>query len=340
MLIRSRAPLRLGLAGGGSDVSPFSETYGGFVLNATISLYARVSIQTSDKNVASFRSIDQGEFLQCDLAANELHEGEVNLAKGVFRRFVEQFGPAPCGFDLTTCVDAPAGSGLGTSSTLVVALVAAFAELFGVGLGEYDVAQLAFEVERRDLKMAGGKQDQYAAAFGGFNFMEFGPGNHVIVNPLRLRKELIAELESNLVLFYTGRSRVSAKIIEVQSKNVGGDRPQSLAAMMQLKDQATKMKAAILRGNLDEVGKLLDYGWKLKKSTADEVSNSSIDKMYQAACEAGSIGGKISGAGGGGFMMFYCPGTTRYQVIESLENFGGEFRSFQFSREGVTTWRS
>jgi D-glycero-alpha-D-manno-heptose-7-phosphate kinase len=340
VLIRSRAPLRLGLAGGGSDVSPFSETYGGFVLNATISLYARVSIQTSDKKVASFRSIDQGDFSQCDLSAAELLDGEVSLAKGVFRRFVDQYGPAPFGFDLTTCVDAPAGSGLGTSSTLVVALVAAFADFFDVGMGEYDIAQLAFDIERRDLKMAGGKQDQYAAAFGGFNFMEFGPGDHVIVNPLRLRKELISELESNLVLFYTGRSRVSAKIIEVQSKNVGGDRPQSLAAMMQLKDQATKMKAAILKGNLDEVGKLLDYGWKLKKSTADEVSNSTIDQMYYAACEAGSIGGKISGAGGGGFMMFYCPGTTRYQVIEALENYGGEFRNFQFSREGVTTWRS
>jgi D-glycero-alpha-D-manno-heptose-7-phosphate kinase len=110
--------------------------------------------------------------------------------------------------------------------------------------------------------------------------------------------------------------------------------------MMQLKDQATKMKAAILKGNLAEVGELLDYGWKLKKSTADEVSNSTIDKMYQAACEAGSLGGKISGAGGGGFMMFYCPATTRYKVIEALENFGGEFRNFQFSREGVTTWRA
>ena len=341
MFIRSKAPLRLGFAGGGTDVSPFSEEYGGAILNAAITLYAHVTIAPTREPRAVFRSIDQKALVTCSLEGEEQEAlGECVLALGTFRRFLKEYGPAPSGFILTTYVDAPAGSGLGTSSTLTVAVVAALADFFGVGLGEYDIAHLAFQIERVDLALAGGKQDQYAAAFGGFNFMEFGPGQNVIVNPLRLKMEIAAELESSLVLFFTGTSRSSAKIIEAQSRNVTSGRQEGIEAMLNLKQQATDMKEAILKGRLDKFGAILHHGWLLKKATAKEITNDKIDEIFQCALGAGCTGGKISGAGGGGFMMFYCPGVNRYSVIEALAPFGGEFRRFQFTRHGVTTWRT
>jgi len=221
-----------------------------------------------------------------------------------------------------------------------VATVAAFADFFGVGLGEYDMAHLAFEIERSDLGLAGGKQDQYAAAFGGFNFMEFGPGQNVVVNPLRLKMEIISELESSLVLFYTGMSRSSARIIDAQSKNISAGRQHSVDAMIHLKEQAVCMKEAVLKGQLNKFGEILSYGWRLKKETAAEVSNPLIDEIFECAQQAGSSGGKISGAGGGGFIMFYCPGVNRYAVIDALGRFGGECRRFQFVQYGVVTWRT
>ncbi|BDU75295.1 GHMP family kinase ATP-binding protein [Mesoterricola sediminis] len=340
MFIRSKAPLRLGFAGGGTDVSPFSDTYGGTVLNATINLFAHVTIEPLPGNQATFRSIDHGSFGTHPLMLEGNPPPGCSLAEGVYRRFLKDFGAPPSGFNLTTFVDAPAGSGLGTSSTLTVALVAAFADFFGVALGEYDIAQLAFQIERIDLALAGGKQDQYAAAFGGFNFMEFGPGQNVVVNPLRLKKEIISELESSLVLYFTGMSRASARIIEAQSRNVSSDQHKGLEAMIQLKEQSTRMKEAVLKGQLGTFGEILNYGWKLKKETAAEVTSPVIDEIFRAAEDAGSTGGKISGAGGGGFIMFFCPGVNRYPVIDALGKFGGEFRRFQFVKHGVITWRT
>jgi len=340
LFIRSKAPLRLGFAGGGTDVSPFSETYGGAILNATINLFAHVVIEPVPEPKAVFRSIDQHSNEVWPLPGPDGQVGACNIPQGVFRRFVKDYGPPPSGFILTTFVDAPAGSGLGTSSTLTVATVAAFADFFGVGLGEYDIAHLAFQIERVDLALAGGKQDQYAAAFGGFNFMEFGPGQNVVVNPLRLKMETVSELESSVVLYFTGMSRSSARIIDAQSKNVTSGRTQSIEAMIHLKEQAVCMKEAILKGQLARFGEILEYGWRLKKETAVEISTPVIDEIFEAAQKAGASGGKISGAGGGGFIMFYCPGVNRYSVIDTLRPFGGEIRSFQFVKHGVVTWRT
>jgi D-glycero-alpha-D-manno-heptose-7-phosphate kinase len=260
------------------------------------------------------------------------------LAKAIYNRVVRDYSEAPTGFTLTTFVDAPAGSGLGTSSTLAVAILSAFAAWLGLPLGEYDLAHLAYQIERVDLGWAGGKQDQYAATFGGFNFMEFGAEDKVIVNPLRIRTDLTRELETNLVLYYMGTSRLSAKIIEAQTKNISAKNEKSLEGMHKLKEQAIQMKELILRGRLNELGPLLDFGWKYKKQTSDAISNPVIDELYETAIRAGATGGKISGAGGGGFMMFYCPGNARYDVISKLQSLGGEVRSFQFEREGVVNW--
>src|SRR5690606_37436883 len=225
-----------------------------------------------------------------------------------------------------------------SSSTLMVAIIGAFSEWLQLPMGEYDMANTAYFVEREELRMAGGKQDQYAAAFGGVNFMEFYEGNHVIVNPLRIKSKILFELSNNLVLYYTSTDRLSSTIIEAQTENVKKKNENSLEALHQLKKQAVLMKEALLKGKVDEIGPILDCGFRYKKQMASGISNDMIDNIYEAALKNGATGGKVSGAGGGGFMMFYCPGNSRYRVINALNDFGGEFRRYQVTDHGLVTW--
>ena len=339
-MYRSRAPLRLGLAGGGTDVSPYSDDYGGAILNATISLYSYASISERTDGKIVFKAEDRDEFFESDTSLNIEIDGLLDLHKGVYNRIVKQFSKEPLSFNLTTYSDAPAGSGLGTSSTMVVAIIGAFVEWLKLPLGEYDIARLAYEIEREDLMMAGGKQDQYAATFGGVNFMEFSENNKVIVNPLRINKEILFELENNLVLYNTATSRVSAEIIEKQTSNIKSNKASSIEAMDKLKEQAFRMKEVMLRGNLNEIGEILDFGWKFKKNLAEGITNPEIDEIYEIAKSKGAVGGKISGAGGGGFFFFYCPKNTRYNVVNALGKFGGEVCKYHFTTEGLMTWTS
>ncbi len=337
MIYRSRAPLRIGLAGGGTDVSPYSDEYGGAILNATVSLFAYASIETIDKGI-EIEATDRGE--KQGYASGDLLpiDGELDLLKGVFNRIQKDFGIPNKNFRLSTYVDAPAGSGLGTSSTLVVAIIGAFVEMLKLPLGDYDIAHYAYEIERQDLGLAGGKQDQYAATFGGVNFMEFYGDDKVIVNPLRIRQEYLSELEHNLVLYFTATSRESATIIKEQQKNVTERNEKSIEAMHHLKEQARMLKEALLKGKLNEFGEILDYGFQQKRNMAANISNNLIEDIYEAAKKAGATGGKISGAGGGGFMTFYCPRNSRYKVIETLAKFGGHVKPYQFTSTGLTTW--
>jgi len=339
MIYRSKAPLRIGLAGGGTDVSPYSDLYGGAILNATVSLYAYANIEVTGGGDICFESIDYNsrEVIKKDAVIE--YNGRLDLHKGVYERIRRQFsGGMPDGFTLSSFVDAPAGSGLGTSSTLVVALVGAFAEMLRLPLGEYDIAHLAYEIERKDLKMAGGKQDQYAATFGGVNYMEFFSDEQVIVNPLRVKQQYLFELENNLLLYYTATSRESAKIITRQSQNVLDKKSHSIEAMHQLKQQSQRMKEALLKGRLHEIGEILDFGFQQKRKMAEGISNDRMEEIYEAAKSAGATGGKISGAGGGGFMIFYCPGNTKYAVMSKLSEFGGHCKHYQFVDHGLTTW--
>ena len=338
MIYRSKAPLRIGLAGGGTDVSPYSDEYGGAILNATISLSAYASIEPLDTATIIVETLDRKEIQQFDLADALPINGQLDLLKGVYNRIRKEYGFPKTGFRLSTFVDAPAGSGLGTSSTLVVAILGAFAEMLKLPLGDYDIAHLAYSIEREDLNLAGGKQDQYAATFGGVNFMEFYANDKVIVNPLRIRPEYMHELGNNLVLYFTATSRESASIIKEQVKNVNSKNEKSIEAMHQLKEQSRMMKEALLKGRLHEFGEILDFGFQQKRKMADNISNSSIEAIYDAAKKAGATGGKISGAGGGGFMIFYCPGNTRYKVIDTLNTFGGEVKNYSFTKYGLTTW--
>ena len=338
MIYRSRAPLRLGLAGGGTDVSPYSDLFGGAILNTTINLYAHACIEPIAENIIVVQALDRHEEQRFEWANQLPTDGKLDLLKGVYNRIQKDYGVPLTGFKLSTFVDAPAGSGLGTSSTLVVAVIGAFYEMLRLPLGEYDIAHYAFDIERNDLMLAGGKQDQYAATFGGVNYMEFYEGNKVIVNPLRIKQQYLNELENNLVLYFTSTSRESATIIKEQVKNVNSNNEKSIEAMHQLKEQAKMMKEALLKGRLSEIGEILDFGFQQKRQMAANISNSSIEEVYEGAKKAGATGGKISGAGGGGFMIFYCPGNTRFAVIDALNTFGGEVKKYSFTKYGLTTW--
>lgn len=338
MIHRSKAPLRIGLAGGGTDVSPYCDEFGGAILNATISLNANATIETTEDGRIMLEAFDRNESEVFDWGSKLPLNGHLDLLKGVYNRVQKDYPFRKNGFKLSTFVDAPAGSGLGTSSTLVVAIVGAFTEMLQLPLGEYDIAHYAYEIERSDLQLAGGRQDQYAATFGGVNFMEFYGDDKVIVNPLRIRQRYIDELENNLLLYYTSTSRESAKIIEQQSKNVAEKKQTSIEAMHQLKQQAQLMKEALLKGELHEIGNILDIGFEQKRRMAAGINNQLIDDIYTAAKNAGATGGKISGAGGGGFMIFYCPGNTKYKVKKALEKFGGQHRNYQFTKHGLKTW--
>ncbi|RYD55282.1 MAG: dehydrogenase [Sphingobacteriales bacterium] len=338
MIYRSKAPLRIGLAGGGTDVSPYCDIYGGAILNATISHYAYATIEPLTEQEIVFDAKDRSEQVTYPVSDTLPIDGKLDLATGVYNRIVREYGRMPSGFRLTTFVDAPAGSGLGSSSTLMVAIIGAFAEWLKLPLGEYDVAHMSYEIERVELAMAGGKQDQYAATFGGVNYMEFYDDNKVIVNPLRIKPQYLNELENNLLLYFTTTSRLSSTIIEAQSKNVVEKNQQSIDAMHHLKEQALMMKEAMLKGKVHEIGSILDFGFRYKKQMAQGISNSTMDEIYEAALKAGATGGKISGAGGGGFMMFYCPGTSRHAVQTALKNFGGDFKPYQFTERGLFTW--
>jgi len=226
MLIRSRAPLRIGLAGGGTDVSPYCDEFGGAILNATIGLYAYATIEPLQTNVVRFDSRDQNQVAEYECETELQPDGNLDLLKYVHNYAVKRFNSGqPLSLRLTTRVDVPSGSGLGGSSTLVVATLRAYAAWLNYPLDDYELAQTAYLIERNHAGLRGGRQDQYAAAFGGFNYMEFGKDGKVLVNPLRIKERVVSELEASLLLFYTGASRSSAAIIAEQSKNVegGGD---------------------------------------------------------------------------------------------------------------------
>lgn len=340
MKIRCHAPMRLGLAGGGTDIDAFSDIYGGYVLNVTISKYAITTIDDNISGNIRFKSDDIGMEVVYDLKDLISYTGELDLLKAAYLYFMRTYNKgANIPMSVTTFCDAPSGSGLGASSTLMVSLVHAFAEYFNVGLGEYELASLAFNIERNELGLAGGKQDQYSAAFGGFNFMEFYANNRVIVNPLRVKESIVAELESSLLLYYSGLSRDSANVITEQKSNVERNKVDSITALQELKSQAVIMKEAILTGNIGGVIDALNKGWEAKKKTASKVTSGWLDEIYNTAIRAGALAGKISGAGGGGFFMFFVQAENRKEVMDALASFDGYFINCTLRDRGSFAWK-
>lgn len=337
-VVRARAPLRLGLAGGGTDLAPYSDEYGGAVLSITIDRYAYAYILPRTDGRVVFRAQDLG--VTEDFATpDEVASANLFLHRGVYDRIRREFnGGRHISATFTTGVDAPMGSGLGSSSALVVALVEAFRHLLSLPLGPYDVAHLAYEIERVDLALSGGKQDQYAAAFGGANFVEFLRGDRVIVNPLRVPDDVLNELESSMIVAFSGQSRSSSAIIDTQKSAMRAKDAGALAALHQLKIDAQEMKMSLLRGDILGMGSVLARSWLAKKATASGVSNPRIEGLYDLAMRHGAIAGKVSGAGGGGFMMFMARPETRHDVIAALNAAGSVAGPVKFTSIGVESW--
>ncbi|RVT94939.1 dehydrogenase [Sphingomonas crocodyli] len=340
MIVRARAPLRLGLAGGGTDVSPYCDQFGGYVLNATIDRYAYATLRLTGDSHIHLSATDQNRTEVIPLTSYIPIEGELRLHKAVYNEIVKSYNDGkPLPVSLTSFCDAPTGSGLGSSSTVCVVLIRAFAELLNIPLDDYATAHLAYKIERVDCGLQGGHQDQYAATFGGFNFMEFYADDRVVVNPLRIKDWVLWELEASLLLFYTGVSRESAKIIAHQSENLSKGVVKTVDAMHALKEEAVRMKECILRGNLDNFAETMQKGWASKKNLADSISNSHLDEIFESALSAGAYAGKISGAGGGGFMMFFVPPERRMDVISVLNRYPGQVSNCHFTEKGSESWK-
>jgi D-glycero-alpha-D-manno-heptose-7-phosphate kinase len=340
MIIRARAPLRLGLAGGGTDVSPFCDIYGGCVLNVTIDRYAYTSIRQTNDKVIRFSAADQNISVNLPVNVRFDLDGELNLHKAVYNEIIATYNnDIPLAIEVVTYCDAPPGSGLGSSSTLVVAMIKAYVEYLNLPLDDYEIAKLAFKIERIDCGLNGGRQDQYSATFGGFNFMEFYDGDRAIINPLRIKNWIVCELEASLLLCYTGLSRESAKIIDDQSRNMSNAESDFLDSFHRIKNEAIQMKESLLEGNFDGIVNSMKVGWESKKKSAASVSNLYIDEIYNAAINAGARAGKVSGAGGGGFMIFYVEPERRVSVINTLAKFDTQVSNTHFTKTGAQAWK-
>jgi D-glycero-alpha-D-manno-heptose-7-phosphate kinase len=341
MIVRSKAPLRLGLAGGGTDVSPYSEEHGGCVLNVTINMFAYCTIEELPDGGIEFEAKDIGLNVKNGFETEFPLSDPLVLHKAVYNRIVRDFNDGkPLSIRVTTYSDAPPGSGLGSSSTMVVAMLAAYRQLLGFTLGEYALAHLAYVIERIDCGLAGGKQDQYATVFGGFNFVEFYKDDRVIVNPLRIRRHIENELQHRLVLYFTGVSRESARIIDDQIKAVRGSDTgsDSLEAMHEVKRLSYEMKERLLKGDIDGVVQQFATSWEAKKRLAKSITNAHIDNIVATALNNGAQAVKISGAGGGGFMMIFIDPKRRLDVTRALNGFEGEIRRCEFTHNGVEEW--
>jgi len=337
--VRARAPLRLGLAGGGSDIRAYAERHGGAVLNVSIDRFAFAHLSVGSDGQVRLRAADLNREERHSTAHPLAISDGLRIHRAVYERLVRDYlgGERPS-LSITTTIDAPMGSGLGSSSALCVALITAFAGAFDLPLGPYDVARLAYDVERNDLGLAGGMQDQYAAAFGGLNFIEFRSDGGVIVNPLRTKLQDLRELESSLVVCFTGQSRDSAEIIEDQITAIETLDDGALSRLHDLKQDAFDMKLAVLRGDIEQVSRVLNRSWQIKRGLSAKISNTHIERIYQAGMNTGAKAGKISGAGGGGFMMFMTDPENRFALIQALNAAGGTASPVFFTAEGAEAW--
>lgn len=338
-VLRARAPLRISFAGGGTDVTPFPEREGGAVLSATISSFAFSTLRPRTDGQVTVRSLDYGTSIGFNIDEPVEYDGKLDLPKAAIDRIRGIEGARPSGgFDLFLHTQAPPGSGLGSSSAVMVSVIGLVAQHCGLDLTPYDVAELAYRLEREDLGIPGGSQDQYASAFGGFNYIEFR-ADEVIVNPLRVRDDTVHELEHNMLLAFTGNTRVSDHIIEDQRSRYETGNAEALEGLRAQKALAERMKVALVRGDVDALGRLLGEAWSQKRKMSDRISTPLIDKAVSTALNAGALGGKVTGAGGGGHLVFVCEFERRHIVAQELLALGLTISEITFSQRGVTTWR-
>jgi D-glycero-alpha-D-manno-heptose-7-phosphate kinase len=337
-VIRARAPLRISFCGGGTDLMPYVVDHGGLVLSATVARYAYATLRLLPEPAIRVRSLDYNMIASYGLDEPLIYDGKFDLVKACLQRL--RVGPETSdrGLDIYLETDAPPGSGLGSSSALVVAVIGTFRTWRRLALSRYEIADLAYQLERKDVGIAGGLQDQYAAAFGGLNLIEFRAEHDVVVNPLRIDPQVLHELEYNSLLVFTGATRLSSHIIESQVRGYTSRDRGVLEAMNHMKALALEAKDALLRGRLHELGKILHEDWVEKRRTSVSVSNAHIDNLYEEARRCGAVGGKVSGAGGGGFMFLVCPFDRKPSVTQRLSELGAQVSPVEFESEGLQSW--
>ncbi len=337
MIVRARAPLRISFAGGITDMPSYYMEHGGAVLVSTINRYTLVTLRPREDDEVHIHSIDFDLMVKYRLDEEPIYDGVLDLAKVAVRRLNSHSGRI--GLDLYLQSDAPAGSGLGGSASLTVAVLGALSHALGTRMDNYQMAELAYTVERVDLRISGGKQDQYASVFGGFNLIEFGR-DAVVVNPLRIPAHVLNDLESHLLLCYTGRTRLSAGLIDRQEEFYRQGRAETVSGLRTLRQLAYDIKDCLLQGRLDQFAEALDAAWTSKLMVNPEITDSHIDEMYHVARKSGALGGKLLGAGGGGYLLLFCQVDRKRAVREQLERLGGQFADFSFTHEGLQTWES
>jgi D-glycero-alpha-D-manno-heptose-7-phosphate kinase len=334
----ARAPLRIGLAGGGTDINDYFNIYSGATLNIAINKYAYAQLDISE-NTFIAESLDSGIVSEIN-AIKESNEipNQLKLHYAVFNRIRKDFcNSENFNVRLSTYCDAPIGSGLGSSSTLVVAIIKAFSEFLNLGLDDYFIAELAYKIEREDCNLKGGKQDQYSAAFGGLNFIEFNK-NNTIVNNLRLKSSFKCELESSLVLHFTGISRSSEKVILDQTNSIFSKKNEALDSLHKIKEEAFKMKNYILRGDRNGIRDSINKGWEYKLLTSQKVSNKLIEDRIKLGFDFGAEAAKVSGAGGGGFILFMCQPNQGIKLRNRLLEESVETFFCTFNSKGAEAW--
>ncbi|MEE8200751.1 MAG: hypothetical protein V3R29_06240 [Candidatus Acidoferrales bacterium] len=337
-VLRARAPLRISFAGGGTDMPTYYAEHPGAVLASTINRYSYVCVRPcADQRSVTLSSLDFDLHVNYRLDEKPVYDGVLDLAKAAIRRLIP--AEAPWGIEVFVQSDAPAGSGLGGSSSLTLAMIGSLTGLLGARLDRYELAELAYQIERVDLGMKGGKQDQYGIGFGGFNFIEF-TREQIVVHPLRLEPDVLTDLECHLLLCYTGRTRLSAGLIDRQERYFQARRAETLDSLKALYRICTQMKNALLRGRLYEFAELLNEEWRHKVRANPEVTNPAIDQMYEVARRSGVIGGKLLGAGAGGYLLLFCEVNRKRRVHRELEKLGGQFLNFSFVNEGLVVWPS
>ena len=342
--VRARAPLRIGLAGGGTDIKYYFEKNGGATLNATINRYAYAELIPSTTGFLA-QSLDLNkEYFFDDLSKVPIKEipKEIILHYAVYNKIIDKYNQGnPIFCKLMTYCDAPIGSGLGSSSTLVVAMIKAFSESINLGIDDYTIAELAYDIERNDCDLAGGKQDQYSATFGGFNYIEFKKESS-IVNPLRIKNWFRCELESSLILHFTGVSRYSSKVIDDQTKSIVDANSNTIKYLNALKSESVKMKVALLRCDREGFKNSLNRCWMLKSNTSNKISNDFIDKRINYGLKYGAEAAKVSGAGGGGFILFFCQPSKAIRLrnqLNALKDFNEHSFFCSFVDNGAEAWR-
>nr|MDO8109493.1 GHMP kinase [Candidatus Sigynarchaeota archaeon] len=342
MGIRSKAPFRIDFAGGGTDVAPYCDEFKGAVLNATINYYAYVTITESKEKGIHVNSLDYNEYQSFYTKDDLDNSGPLGLVKATLRE-IQTFSGIDIlngkkGITIFIHSDAPPGSGLGSSSTVCVTLLGALLAYYKIPLTNYEIGSLSFDIERVKLGIKGGSQDQFAATFGGFNFMEFYKGQ-TIVNPLRISNDIINELQYNLIMVFVGKSRMSDGILDEQIKLYKSQREKMLPYYHESVKLANEIKNALLREDMRGFADLMNQAYENKSHFCDKIVSDRIAEVYKLARENGALGGRIMGAGGGGFMLFYVDHEKKRDLIKKLKDINADMLNFSFDSQGLQTWR-